>query len=336
MTDQLDDRFHAALIARAKEALGNWPVPQQEPELLKYRENAVFRVILGDGNPAALRLHRPGYHGIDALRSELIWMKKLNADKIDVPNAIPGLDSELVIELPANDAFPAQYADVVSWMNGSQLGESGAPLSYQQAERDALFRQVGARMAVMHNSADAWQPPSGFYRPAWDADGLLGERPLWGRFWDCDILAQEDKNQLGILRQRLQTALDAVLVTEHDYGLIHADLIRENILVRDQHVAFIDFDDCGFGFRLFDIATTLLRNQSEPAYQALEAALIAGYRSRRPLSDEALATLPLFLTLRSLTYIGWLAERPEMPDVQARLKRYLAGSLQLAKTGGFL
>lgn len=336
MTDQLDDRFHAALIARAKEALGHWQVPKQEPELLKYRENAVFRVMLEDGKPAALRLHRPGYHGIDALKSELMWMRKLSDDNIDVPNAIPDSGHELVIELPANEAFAAQYADVVSWMNGSQLGESGTPLSYRQTERDALFRQVGARMADMHNSADAWQPPSNFFRPAWDADGLLGEKPLWGRFWDCDILSQADKNQLSALHRRLQASLDAVLLTEPDYGLIHADLIRENVLVRDQQVAFIDFDDCGYGFRLFDIATTLLRNRSEPDYQTLEAALIAGYRSRRSLSDKALATLPLFLTLRSLTYIGWLAERPEMPDVQSRLKRYVAGSLQLAKAGGFL
>ena len=41
----------------------------------------------------------------------------------------------------------------------------------------------------------------------------------------------------------------------------------------------IDFDDSGFGFRLFDIATTLLRNRTEPDYAGLKNALLNGYLS---------------------------------------------------------
>ena len=57
--------------ALAIEALKFWGVTGCEPELLKYRENAVFRVIAPDGRPAALRIHRHGYHSDAELRSEL-------------------------------------------------------------------------------------------------------------------------------------------------------------------------------------------------------------------------------------------------------------------------
>jgi Ser/Thr protein kinase RdoA (MazF antagonist) len=40
--------------------------------------------------------------------------------------------------------------------------------------------------------------------------------------------------------------------------------------------------------------------------------------------------LPLFLLLRAVTYIGWAGARPELPDSEARLKRYVADVRQLA------
>jgi Ser/Thr protein kinase RdoA (MazF antagonist) len=40
--------------------------------------------------------------------------------------------------------------------------------------------------------------------------------------------------------------------------------------------------------------------------------LIAGYRSRRAISDEDLALLPQFLVIRILASLGWLHDRPEV------------------------
>jgi Ser/Thr protein kinase RdoA (MazF antagonist) len=336
MTETLEASLLSALNRRARQALTFWNVPPQEPVLLKYRENAVFRIELAGGRFAALRLHRPGYHGIAALRSELEWMAALHDDGIDVPHALPNQKGEPIVELPADETFPLQYADIVSWVDGEQFGETGRPLNWNQQQRVALFGKIGAGMAAMHNSADRFQPQQGFYRPAWDAEGLLGQKPLWGRFWDCDFLSPAHKTMLSALRVRLSDELAKAELHRLDYGLIHADLIRENILIKAGEVSFIDFDDCGYGFRMFDIATALLKNHNEPDFAALSDALVAGYREHRHLPDEALAFLPLFLTLRSLTYIGWLAERPEMPDMAARLERYVEVSSSFAKAGGFL
>ena len=333
MADQLPQNIRDALQKRAREALGHWPVHSDEPVLMKYRENAVFRITLEDGRFAALRLHRPGYHDETSLRSELHFMAALQLGDLNVPSPVPTSDKQSLVRLPANRQFPEQYADVVSWINGSPLGQSGVPLS-QPAEKQAeIFFRVGSSMAAMHNLADAWEPPERFRRPAWDADGLVGEKPLWGRFWDCQGLSPDDAEALSTLRRELRHALADAGEHGLDYGLIHADLVRENIFLteNESNVAFIDFDDAGHGFRLFDLATTLLKNRNEPAYPAIEKALISGYRSHRELSDAALEMLPLFMALRSLTYIGWLAERPEIPGATERLSRYIAESLELAR-----
>ncbi|OHV79713.1 phosphotransferase enzyme family protein [Ensifer sp. LCM 4579] len=320
----------AALVGRAKVALSHWGLAGQTPELLKFRENAVFRIRLGDGAPAALRLHRPGYHDDRALASELQWMTALKAGGIHVPAPIQTLDGRDHVTLPAASPFAKQHADIVSWMHGEELGRSGTPLRQAPERLTEIFGQLGQAMAELHNVSDRWTPPASFIRPAWDFDGLLGENPFWGRFWDCPGLEPHKARQLAALRPLLAERLREADHLGLDYGLIHADLVRENVLVGTDRVELIDFDDAGYGWRMFDIATTLLRNRGEPHFGLIQTSLIAGYRSRRPLPDAALDTLPLFLLIRSLTYIGWVGNRPETPNADERLTRYVKEALELA------
>jgi len=86
---------------------------------------------------------------------------------------------------------------------------------------------------------------------------------------------------------------------------------------------------------MFDVATALIKNRSEPEYDSIQRSLIAGYRSERVLTDEALAMLPLFTMLRHLTYIGWFAERPELPGATLRITRFADESLAMAADFGF-
>ncbi len=333
MADPLPQTIRDALQKRALEALVHWPVRAHEPVLMKYRENAVFRIVLEDGQFAALRLHRPGYHDETSLRSELHFMAALKRGGLDVPSPVPTTSKQSLVRLPASRHFPEQHADVVSWIGGVPLGQSGTSLSHPVDMQEAIFFRIGQNTAILHELADAWEPPECFRRPAWDIEGLVGEKPLWGRFWDCRGLSSDSVTALSALRDELRRTLASANNQYLDYGLIHADLVRENIFLTDAdaNIAFIDFDDAGHGFRLFDLATTLLKNRNEPTYPSIEKALIAGYRSRRALSDAALASLPLFMVLRSLTYIGWLAERPEIPDAAERLTRYADESLEMAR-----
>jgi Ser/Thr protein kinase RdoA (MazF antagonist) len=331
MSDDKADALRNALCARAKEALCHWNLADQTPELLKFRENAVFRIRLANGGPAALRLHRPGYHGEDALASELQWMAALEAGGLRVPAPIPTPEGRNLVTLPAAPAFASQHADIVSWMSGEELGRSGVPLRHSPDRIAAIFGRLGEAMAELHTISDRWTPPPDFTRPAWDFDGLLGESPFWGRFWDCPGLAPEAARQLADLRLVLRERLRSLERSGLDYGLIHADLVRENVLVGPDHVELIDFDDAGYGWRMFDIATTLLPNRREPRYELIQEALIDGYRRRRPLPDAALETMPLFLLLRSLTYIGWIGDRPATPDAGERMARYVKEALELAE-----
>lgn len=267
---------------------------------LRNRENAVYALRLPDGSRAALRLHRLGYQSEPAIRSELWWCGALAARGLPVPAPLPAQTGEM---LPALSS--GRRASVVTWIDGAPFGEAGVPLAGPVAAQAARHRALGRLLAQVHEATDAMTLPAGFSRPAWDIDGLVGEAPFWGRFWEHPLLSPEDAATLAqaraFLRERLQDHAAPP-------GLIHADVLRENILVRDGGLALIDFDDSGFGFRLYDLGTVLSQDLYEPARPALQEALIDGYASLREIDA---AMVPVFTLARVLASVGWAA--PRMP-----------------------
>lgn len=82
----------------------------------------------------------------------------------------------------------------------------------------------------------------------------------------------------------------------------------------------------GFGYRLFDLATTLLKNLAEPNYEDLKAALLAGYEEERTLDLEL---LDLFIALRASTYVGWIVPRMSENGAEARNRRFIETACRL-------
>jgi len=209
-------------------------------------------------------------------------------------------------------------ADLVTWLDGKPLGKSGENLDLTDAIK--TFRTLGQTAAKIHLLSDQWTLPQGFERPQWDNDALLGESPLWGRFWDCHGLTAPDAALFSQFREAARVALTNVH-NSLDTGLIHADLVGENILLDPTDrgpVALIDFDDCVFGYRLFEIATALGKNVDDPLYPSVRKALIDGYRNLRPID---ISDLDLFMAIRAATYVSWSAARKAEPGGDARADR---------------
>ena len=91
--------------------------------------------------------------------------------------------------------------------------------------------------------------------------------------------------------------------------------MRENVLIDGDSVRLIDFDDGGFGFRLFELSTALIRLIDDPDFEDLKQAAFQEYTRIRPLETGA---FNLFLALRATTYVGWIADRPDLPDAAQR------------------
>lgn len=297
------------LTQAAHASLSHWSLDGVQLELIKFRENAVFAVITAD-KKLALRVHRLGYHSNQSLQSELEWMRALADRGIATPTVIPAQDGELFIQQALQGLAVEVQIDLFEWIEGEQLGSVEEGVTDIDSVSSSYY-SIGELAAKVHNQSSGWELPTGFTRHAWDENGLAGEQPLWGRFWEIKQATNEQRALLIKGRDHVFKALSELPKTSNDYGMIHADLVTENVMINDGMVKLIDFDDAGFGWHLFEIATALYFILDEPYYQNAYDALLKGYRKHRALSEHQLALLPLFFMARAFTYVGWVHTRPE-------------------------
>ena len=174
----------ASLERLALLALDSWGKQAREIQLVKMRENAVFRVVDAQGSVFALRVHREGYHDDDALGAELRWMAALRQDGIEVPTVVPAENGRLFVKARSAECPGERQVDLFEWIDGRALGTSEAGLRGDLGDIFGTYRTVGRLAASLHDHTANWSLPAGFRRHHWDLDGLVGERPVWGRFWD--------------------------------------------------------------------------------------------------------------------------------------------------------
>lgn len=297
------------LLKLAYQSLEAWNV-KGELSLIKQRENAVYRLHTDAGERYALRVHRANYHSDAALKSELTWIRALADVGLGVPAAIPTTCGDYFAKVSVDEVPEPRQVDLLSWVEGDQIGSIEDGLGDDPQAIRHIYLTIGRVAAQVHNHSSAWAVPQDFRRHSWDVDGLVGEQPFWGPFWELQSLTEEQRELMIKARVEVRQDLIEFGQSTADYSLIHADFVPENVLVDGDKVQIIDFDDAGFGWHLFELATALYFIQPDKNYAIARDALLEGYREQRPLADEKLAKLPLFLAARSLTYLGWVHTRP--------------------------
>jgi Ser/Thr protein kinase RdoA (MazF antagonist) len=140
----------------------------------------------------------------------------------------------------------------------------------------------------------------------------MGSAPHWGPFWDHQGLSAAERRLMLDTRARLHAALARLDRQPSVYSMIHADMHPGNVLVDDDRLTVIDFDDAAWGWHIYDIAVALVHQQDGPNLAAFERAYITGYRSVRPISEQSLMLVPMFRLVRGLAQIGWYHQRPEL------------------------
>lgn len=282
-------------MTSAEEAARHWD--GRILRLIRDRENQVLELRLPSGRRAALRLHRAGYQSEAAIRSELWWCAELARAGLPVPAALPADDGSLLVALS-----DGRHASAIAWIEGEPLGEAAQPDTRPLPVVLDLYHALGVLLARVHQATDRLTLPPDFTRPRWDRDGLVGETPLWGRFWEHPVATPDQRTTLIRARDALRERLTG------EVGLIHADVLRENVLVSGRSLSIIDFDDSGFGFRLHDLGTALLQTVQHPEHPQLRDALMAGYGT----SDTAM--VEAFILARSLASVGWTMPRLAADD----------------------
>jgi Ser/Thr protein kinase RdoA (MazF antagonist) len=296
----------------AIQALNAFPIEPEGLQLVALSENVTFRVTdRRDSVAYVLRLHRPGYHTLEELNSERVWTRALAEAGVAVPIPLTTQAGGDYVSVQVEALDQQRQAGMTRWIEGELLADllergddAGAP--------ERCFEQLGAIEAAMHNQSSGWRPPPGFQRHAVDRDGLMGDAPFWGPFWEHPVFSPAERRLVIETRDRVRAVMDRLGRDPSTFGMIHADLHDGNLLADGERLTVIDFDDCAFGWYAYDIAVALYHQQGSPGFDAMQRAFVRGYRAVRAFSDDAVALIPMFLLVRGMAVIGWLHQRPEI------------------------
>ncbi|MEV6102821.1 phosphotransferase [Nocardia sp. NPDC051981] len=291
--------------------------------MINLSENATYLIEdATGGNGGILRVHREGYHSLAAIESELSWLAALRAEAgIDAPDVTRTRDGRRVVTVEI-DGRP-RHAVLFETMGG---------LEPDEAQIDpADFRMLGEITARLHRHAKSWCRPAGFTRFEWDWEHSLGGSPRWGRWQDGSGVGPAEIAQLTPAVDLLHRRLTEYGQGPDRYGLIHADLRLANLLVDPPRVNVIDFDDCGYGWYLYDFGTTVSFIEDDPALPHWQAAWLDGYRSHAALSAADEEMLASFVLLRRLLLVAWMGSHGHARESVSKSADYAARTCDLAQ-----
>ena len=238
-----------------------------------------------------------------ALRSQLAWMQALEKEaKARVPGPVPTLGGALTCDVFVPEHSEGRRCALLRWAPGKPRG-GGRIISMTRRELSA----VGSYIASIHRHSEGFMPEylsHSFVRPRWDWDSVFGESAaIWERgerFYSASLM-----EVFRAAAEKTARSLKEIGEEPEVFGLIHGDLLPKNLLIRRERplrraawmdrVQAVDFDHCGWGHYMFDLAWTLrgitgqgtLHGDAAPS--ARREALLEGYLEERPVPGDQLS-----------------------------------------------
>jgi Ser/Thr protein kinase RdoA (MazF antagonist) len=291
----------------AQTALAHYGFTGASLTLLNDVNNAVYHVDAGTER-FMLRLHRPAHRSLAEIESERTWLSALCRD------------TDLCVPQPEGDIYTGRlegvevpvYAALFHWIDGEQR----LPYDFTREQ----IEQIGAFIARLHNHSAGFAPPAGFTRPRRDWVGLFGNDAAP----NDDFFTDEQQAIMAETGRQVRAVMDALDAQPEQFGLIHADLIAKNLLWKHDGICAIDFDDCGPGYFLYDLAPMLWMSRDEPGYADLRTGLWTGYTSVRPQPQAHLAMLEALVAARHVASCYWVAGNRHNPNLRDRAHEVIA------------
>jgi Ser/Thr protein kinase RdoA (MazF antagonist) len=300
------DEQLARLTQAAQTALRYYDLPGAQIQPIMMVNNAVFAVTSGD-QKFALRLHRRGLKRREWIESELRWLDGIRQDtQLCAPRPVRTLSSDFIAQVDVEGMSESLNCTALGWVDG---------VFYKTSELNlGQIRILGAFLATLHQYSAMF--PREFQLPRLDWEGLFGENSPYHS--DAQFFTPEQTAVFDSVAARARNVIEKLGETRENFGLIHADFIAKNYLFNGDRVCAIDFDNCAFGYYLYDLAPPLLQFSIEPTYPAMKAALWEGYTGVRPLPEQHRDYLETFVAARHVASCRWIVGNLHNPNVRER------------------
>ncbi len=269
-----------------QEAMRRYGIAQDRIHLLDGFESFMYEFERDDGD-YILRIGHSLRRNIPMIQGEVNWINYLAAGGVPAARAILSQNGKLVE--PIDDGQGEQFL-----ATAFVKARGGHPKRAEWTPR--FFEAYGMTIGRMHALSKRYEPDPSTWRPQWD-----DPENLVGQFLPpSEAIATEKYRALVEYLRALPKDTDS-------YGLIHQDAHMGNLFVDEAgNLTLFDFDDCVYGWFIYDIAMVLFYSVPFDPPEAASFArefmphFLRGYRSENKLDDAWLQELPHFLKLREV------------------------------------
>lgn len=255
------------------------------------------------GAPRILKVIAPTHRTPELVQAEVDWLLALLEAGVSVAEPVCAVTGAWVERLPGSGHVAVAF--------------ERAPGSVVHSSRwtDDLLERWGRLLGRLQAHSRGWTPP-GPRRHA------LADRSYASRAAE---LGGEDPAFAAAARELAEAAAPLLVAggAGLDAGLVHADLHSGNLLVHEDRLTAIDFDDCGYGSYAFDLAMPLyyaVRLLARDGLAAADAAerflppFMRGFLEVAPLPAGGAKAIDLALRLRQAELVA--AIRLKMPEAK--------------------
>ena len=315
----------AYLSKLAVSSIALWDIPKDcSVKLINVSENATYLVSNPNGFKAILRVHRENYHTERAIECELEWIENLsNKKSVKVPGHFIGKNNKPIQEAQIEGLKNKRYLVLFEFVEGVQPDEN--------SELEKSFEELGEIAALTHVNSINWVKPKNFERLTWDTTAVFGSDPTWEDWRNGPNVTNKDKEILENAENVVCKRLVNFGKSKERYGLIHADMRLANLLIDENGTRLIDFDDCGFGWFLYDFASAISFMEDDPRIPHLKFYWLKGYRKIRSISEIDENEIDTFVMLRRMALLAWVGSHIETPEASSLAPDFSKITVQIAE-----
>lgn len=237
----------------------------------------------------SLRIYRKKNHTREEVDFEVDALNFLHTNGFPVAYPIARRSGGYITEILAPEGV--RYVLVSAFAQGDE------------ADYDTLedFCLTGKSVAELHNVSDEFKTPH--KRVELDLALFTEER-----FDSIVPHISHRPNDLAFLSDCIQFSRESIAtvgVESLDYGFIHGDVHGGNCHLHEGVLTHFDFEECGFGFRVFDMATFKWACCEGEKGGERWAAFVEGYKTIRTINDADLQLVDTFVLLRHIWLIAF-------------------------------
>jgi len=224
-----------------------------------------------------LRIYRKQWRTAEEISFELDVLDFLSRNGAPVAYPLQTKHDELSIEIECPEG--KRYAALFHYADGY------APGNDISVEESTL---LGKSVAKIHRLSENYK--TRYTRPTLDIHYLLDESIVSIE----PFVSVETLEYLKSIQHKLHQRLPSLPHEAGIYGICIGDVNPTNFHVADNDLTIFDFDQCGLGYRAFEIGKFLSSIYNTKQRSEIAQAFLAGYQQVRQLSHEEITAIPYF------------------------------------------